>query len=109
MSKELLGEFEHQVLLALMHQGSEGYSVPVIEELEARTGRDIAPAAVYIALKRLEEKGLVVSRLRHAPRAEGGRQRRYFAATEEGKARLAAAREAYLSLWAGLEGELERA
>lgn len=39
MSKEFLGEFEHQVLLALMHQGS---------------------------------KGLVVSRLRHAPSAEGG-------------------------------------
>jgi DNA-binding PadR family transcriptional regulator len=108
MSKELLGEFEHQVLLALMHQGKEGYSVPVIDELEARTGRDIAPAAVYIALKRLEEKGLVVSHLRHATRAEGGRQRRYFAATDEGKARLSAARTAYLSLWAGLEGELER-
>lgn len=109
MPKELLGEFEHQVLLALLHQGSEGYSVPVIEELEARTGREIAPAAVYIALKRLEEKELVVSRLRHAPPREGGRRRRYFSVTDAGKERLAEARRAYLRLWTGLEGELERA
>ena len=58
MGKQMVGEFEHHVLLALLRQGDEGYSVPIISELEERTGREVAPAAVYIALRRLEAKGL---------------------------------------------------
>jgi DNA-binding PadR family transcriptional regulator len=108
MGTKLLGEFEHQVLLALLHQGDEGYSVPIIAELEERTGRDVAPAAVYIALRRLEEKGLVVSDLRPAHPDEGGRERRYYAVTSEGKAKLAEARRALVSLWDGLHLELEQ-
>lgn len=109
MAKELLGEFEHRVLLALLHQGEEGYSVPIVLELEERTGREIAPAAVYIALRRMEEKGLVVSELRSPDPEEGGRERRYFSVTEGGRERLREARRAYLSLWEGLEGALGEA
>ena len=36
----------------------ESYSVPMVLELEGRGGREISQAAVYIALYRLEEKGL---------------------------------------------------
>lgn len=106
MAKDLLGEFEHQVMLALLHQGEEGYSVPIVLELEVRTGREVAPAAVYIALRRLEEKGLAVSELRHAAAEEGGRERRYFSVTDEGRGRLRDARETYMSLWDGLEAAL---
>lgn len=109
MPKELLGEFEHQVLLALLHQGAEGYSVPVVLELEERTGREIAPAAVYIALRRMEERGLVASELRTPGPEEGGRERRYFSVTDEGRERLREARRAYQKLWSGLEGALGEA
>jgi DNA-binding PadR family transcriptional regulator len=107
MGKQLLGEFEHHVLLALLRQGDEGYSVPIVTELEARTGRDISPAAVYIALRRLEARGLLVSELRSAHPDEGGRERRYYTITPEGMARLTEAREALLNLWDGLELKLE--
>ena len=107
MGTKLLGEFEHHVLLALLQQGDEGYSVPIIAELEERTGRTIAPAAVYIALRRLEEKGLVISHLRSAHLDDGGRERRYYAITPEGMAKLAEARKALVSLWDGLHLELE--
>ncbi len=99
----MLGEFEHHVLLALLRQGEEGYSVPIVAELEARTGREVAPAAVYIALRRLEDKGLLTSELRPAPREDGGRERRYYAITPRGLARMAEAREALMKLWDGLE------
>lgn len=107
MGKQLLGEFEHHVLLALLRQGEEGYSVPILAELEARTGREVAPAAVYIALRRLEDKGLLTSVLRAAPPEDGGRERRYFTITPEGLARMSEAREALLNLWDGLEVRLE--
>jgi PadR family transcriptional regulator PadR len=107
VQKDLLGEFEHQVLLALLRQGGEGYSVPLVLELEERTGREISAAAVHIALRRLEEKDLARSRFRRAPSDEGGRERRYYKLTAEGRRRLREARRVYLRLWEGLSADLE--
>jgi DNA-binding PadR family transcriptional regulator len=107
VGKQLLGEFEHHVLLALLRQGEEGYSVPIVAELEARTARAVAPAAVYIALRRLERKGLLVSELRAAEPEDGGRERRYYTITAVGMERMAEAREALMKLWDGLELRLE--
>lgn len=105
MSKEVLGEFEHQVLLAVLRCREGAYSVPIVLELERRTGREVAPAAVYIALRRLEEKDLATSELR-AP-AEGGRSRRYFEVTPEGVEQLRESRRRFVSLWEGLGPVLE--
>ena len=101
MSKDVLGEFEHQVLLAVLRSGEDAYSVPIVVEFENRTGRDIAPAAVYIALRRLEEKGLTTSELLSPD--EGGRSRRYFQVTEAGLAQLRESKRRYVSLWEGLD------
>jgi DNA-binding PadR family transcriptional regulator len=62
----------------------------------------VRSAAVYIALRRLEEKGLVRSRMQ-APGPGGGRDRRHFEVTGEGLEQLRRARKAYLRLWEGLE------
>lgn len=105
MSKDVLGEFEHQVLLALLRTRDDAYSVPIVLELEERTGREVAPAAVYIALRRLEEKGFATSELRSPP--EGGRSRRYFEVTEAGIGQLRESRRRYVSLWEGLDPMLE--
>jgi PadR family transcriptional regulator PadR len=107
VSKEVLGELEHQVLLAVLRCGGEAYSVPIVLELEERTGREVAPAAVYIALRRLEEKGLAESALRNPPDTEGGRSRRYFQVTEGGLAQLRASKQRFVSLWEGLDPVLE--
>ena len=56
---EVLGGFEHSVLLAMMRLDSSAYSVPIVLELEKQTGRSVAPAAVYVTLRRLEKKGLL--------------------------------------------------
>jgi len=102
-----LGELEHHVLLALMRLGSDGYSVPIVNELEERTGREVAPAAVYITLKRLEQKQLVRSKLRTADRQQGGHERRYYAVTAKGRVRILEARRAYLNLWEGMDVTLD--
>jgi len=106
--KAVLGEFEHQVLLAALRCGGEAYSVPIVLELEARTGREIAHAAVYIALRRLEEKGLAASSLRSPDDEAAGRSRRYFQVTEEGLAELRASKRRFDNLWDGLEPLLEQ-
>ena len=102
MARDGLGELEHQTMLALLQLGDEAYTAPIAEELEERTGRRTTVAAVYIVLRRLEEKGLVTSVLQESG-PDGGRDKRYFAVTELGMERLRRARAAYTSLWEGLD------
>ena len=108
MSKATLGEFEQQVLIAILRLGSESYSVPIVLELEERAERQVAPAAVYIALRRLENKGLVSSRLDTAAPDEGGRPRRYFKLEPEAVERLKASRRVLERLWDGVGPALEQ-
>jgi DNA-binding PadR family transcriptional regulator len=99
MGSHTLQHFELHVLLAMLLQRDETYSVPLVLALEKRMGRPVAQAAVFIALSRLEKKGLVCSRL-DAP--EGGRSRRYFKLTRQGLAVVKEARSEHARLWRGL-------
>lgn len=108
MARDQLGEFEHQVLLTLLRLGDGVYSLPIVLELEARTGRDVGVAGVYIVLRRLEEKGLVRSEMQAPEDGVGGRDRRVFLLTDEGLRRLQETRWTLQRLWEGMEPLLER-
>src|SRR5688572_33274639 len=73
MSHHGLGEFEQIVLLAIAHLQGEAYGIPIVEEIERRTGRSVARAAVYITLRRLEEKGFVSSWMSDPTPERGGK------------------------------------
>jgi PadR family transcriptional regulator PadR len=98
----MLQHFELQVLLAMLlnkDDGGETYSVPLVLTLEKRTGKPVSQAAVFIALRRLEAKGLVSSRMEEA---DSGRTRRYFRLTRSGIAAVKAQRAEHARLWQGL-------
>lgn len=107
MRNDTLGEFEHQVMLAALRLGDEAYSVSIVLELEERTGREVSQAAVFITLRRLEEKGLLSSRL--APGADSGRERRYVSLTSAGVELLRDTRRTLARLWEGLDERLGEA
>lgn len=114
MARKTLGDFEHQVLLAILRQDGEAYSVPIVLELEQCSGREVAQAAVFIALQRLEKKGLLTSRLDLTTQDPGaaartGRVRRYFRVTPLAMQRLRESRRVLSRLWDGLETTLEEA
>lgn len=107
MARESLGEFEHQVLLAILHLGGATYSAPIVLEMERRLGKGVAPAAVYIALRRLERRGLLQS-LKEAPAPrEGGRGRRTFQVTPLALTKLRESRRTFERFWEGLEPVFE--
>jgi DNA-binding PadR family transcriptional regulator len=99
MARHALQSFELHVLLAMLRQGGETYSVPLVLALEKRMGRPVAQAAVFIALSRLEKKGLVTSRL---DEPDAGRARRYFKLTRQGLAVVKETRTEHARLWRGL-------
>jgi DNA-binding PadR family transcriptional regulator len=102
MPIEVLGGFEHQVLLAVLRLGSEAYSVPIVLELEERTGRSVAPSKVYVTLRRLENRGLVSSRFDPPPADEGGRERRVFTLEPPALEILKESKRVFANLWEDL-------
>jgi len=103
-----LGEFEQVVLLAVLRLADEAYAIPIREEIRARARRRVARGALYTALERLEEKGLLSSRMGEPRPERGGRARRYFTVTARGLSALRGSRRAMLELWRGLEALLEK-
>jgi len=107
MTRSALGQLEHLVLLAILRLGDTAYAPAILEEIEARTGKPASPGSMYVTLDRLEEKGLIRSRLADTAEERGGRPRRYVTVTAYGLRELRASRTALLKLWRGLEGVLE--
>ena len=91
------------VLLAIVHLRGEAYGIPIAEEIERRTGRRVARAAVYIALRRLEEKGFVSTWMGDPTPERGGKGRRYVKLEAEGAKALREARRAADRMWQGLD------
>ena len=60
-----LGEFGQLVLLAVVRLNV--YGVPIADEIERRAAA-FHPAAVYVTLRRLEQKGMLSSTMSDLPR-----------------------------------------
>ena len=96
------------VLLAIAHLREEAYAIPIVDEIERRTGRSVARAAVYITLRRLEEKGFVASWMGDPIPERGGKARRYVKLEAAGAKALREARSAADRMWQGLDPALLR-
>ena len=97
------GEFEQLILLAILRLGDRAYGVTIRTEISERAGRTVAPGALYTALDRLEDKGLVKSRVGEPTPQRGGRAKRFFTVTASGAKALARAQQAFQRLLEGLD------
>jgi len=98
-----LGEFEQVALLAILRLGGNAYGVTIGAEITACTRREPAPGALYTTLDRLEDKGLVTSRLGDPTPQRGGRAKRYFVVSSKGLAAITRAQQSYRRLLEGCE------
>src|SRR3970040_934945 len=99
MRRSDLGEFEEVVLLAVAVLTPEAYSVAVAEELEKETGKTVTTGAVHAALQRLENKGMVSSKMGEATPERGGRRKRIFTLTVAGSTMTHQVRDVRNRLW----------
>jgi DNA-binding PadR family transcriptional regulator len=98
-----LGEFEQMVLLAILRLDGDVYGVPVVEEIERRTARSVSRSAVYVTLRRLEQKGLLASWMSDPTPERGGKPRRCVRVTSEGLRLLRDSKRAMDRMWEGLD------
>lgn len=103
MSQQSLGEFEQMVLLAILRLDGEVYGVPIVDEIERRTGRSVSRAAVYVTLRRLERKKLLSSWMSEPTAERGGKPRRCVRVEPEGVRQLRDARHAMDAMWQGID------
>jgi PadR family transcriptional regulator, regulatory protein PadR len=82
--REYLGQLELMVLLAVTSLDGKAYGVQISKCIEEASGREVALASVYVALERLERKGLITSTLGEPTPERGGRARTYFKPTASG-------------------------
>lgn len=85
MSEQSLGEFEELVLLVVAANNQEAYGVLILEQLETRLKKNMNISAVHVALKRMENKGFVVSDFGGITSERGGRRKKYYSITSLGK------------------------
>ena len=99
-----ISNFELMVMLALIRLGDDAYGVPISQEIEAQSGRDVAVGSVYAALERLEERKLVASRMGEPTAERGGRAKRYFKVTARGLKEVRETQRTLEKLWKNLPG-----
>lgn len=105
---ELLGTFEHVILLSVLGLGNEAYGRSVLRDVQFEmSGRAVSAGAVYATLDRLENQGLLSSHLAEGGPARGGRPRRYYQLTLEGASALTQARTTLEKMWQGKPWPLE--
>lgn len=78
-----------QILLSLADEPRHGYGI--IKEIEERSGSGAAPStgALYLALQRMEQEGLVAESPER-PREDEDARRRYYRITARGRERAEA-------------------
>lgn len=95
-------EFELIVLLVLLRLGDDAYGVPIAQEMQKQTRREVKLGSIYAALERMEEKGFVVSELGEPTKERGGRAKRYFHITKQGTRQVRETRLTLIRLWKGI-------
>src|SRR5690242_14891754 len=93
------GRLELEILWTVIRLGENAYGVPIADELESRGGRRLSVGALYGTLDRLEGKGLLASRFGDPTPERGGRAKRYFRVTADGKRVAQEGREALEGVW----------
>lgn len=105
---ENLGDFEQLVMLAVMRLDDDAYGTSIREELRAKAEREVSPGAIFTTLERLESRGLVTSRYGEPTPERGGRRKRFYKLSADGRKLLARSLRAVRRLLQGLEPRLER-
>jgi DNA-binding PadR family transcriptional regulator len=94
----LLGNLEEAVLLITLYL-DEVYGVSVAEEYRKQTGHDISIPAIHTVLRRLEDKGLLKSKMGESTPERGGRRKRLYESTAYGLSQIREIKRERMRLW----------
>jgi DNA-binding PadR family transcriptional regulator len=97
----LLSRSEELVLLTVWKLQDQAYCIPIRKTLIKVTGKRWSFGSIYDPLERLERKGYLDSYLTEPTKARGGRSKRIYYLTQQGKKALIEIRSILDNLTAG--------
>lgn len=103
MKGDQIGEFEELLLLAVLAMAESPSVVPIQQYLERATARRVSLGAVYAGLDRLEHKGLVTSSFGESTPVQGGKRKRAFEVTRQGRRTAESVRRVRDAMWKVIE------
>jgi len=99
MKRTYLGEFEEIALLMVTMLEGGAYGVNITHEIIQQTNRTVRLNQVHASLHRLEEKGMITSRMGDPTPERGGRRKRIFTITAYGQQTLHHLHAVRTTLW----------
>lgn len=100
-----MGKFELAVMAAVITLRDNAYGRSLKAELEKKSGKEVAPAQVYVALARLEQQGFVKSETGDPTPVRGGRSKRFYRITSTGLRAFKDERQEFAGLFRALPAE----
>lgn len=105
--RSYLREFEQLVLLSVLRLGEDAYGARIRDDLEGTAHRSVSIATIYVALSRLEQRGLVRSWMSDPTPVRGGKAKKYYALQPEGTRALREAKATLERMWKGAGAALD--
>jgi PadR family transcriptional regulator, regulatory protein PadR len=99
VNRQQLGEFEEIVMLTVGILYKEAYAIAILDEIEQRLDRKVSIGALQTVLRRLEDKGYLISEFGEATNVRGGKRKRYFSLTMLGSRVLRETQENRLDMF----------
>jgi PadR family transcriptional regulator PadR len=99
MKRIYLGEFEEIVLLMVAMLEGKAYGVNLTHEILQQTNRSVRLNQVHASLHRLEDKGMIISKMGSPTPERGGRRKRIFTITAYGQQTLHDIQALRTNLW----------
>lgn len=99
---KLLTRAEEYVLLAIWRLQDNAYSLLIQDQIHGLSGEKWSLGTIYAPLERLEKRGYIVSYLSESTPERGGRHKRIYKLTNEGKKALVRIKEVHESFWGDL-------
>jgi len=105
METKFISRTEEFILLAVWRLGTDSYGVTIRDRLRESTGKTWAYGALFVMLRRLENKGYLESHFADPTSRRGGKSKRIFRLSSKGLQALREVRRAQESAWSGI-GEM---
>jgi len=100
---KLLSRAEETLLLAVWRLQQEAYGVKIREQIERVTGQSWAFGALFVTLERLVKKEMLISYLTDPTPERGGRSKRVYKLTIDGREALIQIKKVENELWEGID------
>ncbi len=101
-AERFLAEFELYVMLAVARLNDQAYGAAIRREIEGRTGRPVSIGAIYATLGRLSDKGFLEDFLSLPEPVRGGRSKRMYCLSPQGREALSTSAEMLMRMMDGV-------